>query len=74
MPYNTYSKDKTIQALLDNNAAAAFLGVSSGSLEVWRSTKRYNLKYIKVGRLVKYRLSDLEEFLNRRTVESKHGL
>jgi len=38
-------------------------------LSVWRSTGRYNLPYMKVGRLVRYRLSDLAEFLARRTSE-----
>lgn len=37
------------------------------TLAVWRSTGRYNLPYLKVDRLVKYRISDLAEFLARRT-------
>ncbi|MFQ2613048.1 hypothetical protein ACK3ZS_19930 [Aeromonas caviae] len=37
------------------------------TLAVWRSTGRYNLPYLKVGRLVKYRISDLAEFLASRT-------
>jgi excisionase family DNA binding protein len=48
--------------------AADYLGVSVGTLEVWRCNKRYPLPFIKVGRLVKYRKSDLDAFLESRTV------
>jgi excisionase family DNA binding protein len=47
---------------------AAYLGVSVKTLAVWRCTKRYPLPYVKVGRLVKYRKSDLDQFLKVRTV------
>ena len=53
---------------LNTTEAAEFLGVSIGTLEVWRCTKRYPLPYVKVGRLVKYRRSDLEAWLASRTV------
>ena len=58
-----------LKAELFNNAeAAAYIGVTPGTLEVWRSTKRYNLPFIKVGRLVKYRKESLDAFLDARTV------
>lgn len=47
--------------------AAVVLGVKETTLAVWRSTGRYNLPFFKVGRLVKYRISDLAEFLASRT-------
>lgn len=50
--------------------AAEFLGVSVGTLEVWRSTGRHRLPFFKVGRHVKYRLSDLEEWLEQRSFTS----
>ena len=53
--------------LLNQNQAAEFLGVSKGTLEVWACTKRYNLKYLKIGRLVKYRMQDLLNFLEEQT-------
>lgn len=58
----------THATLLQPKQAAEYLGVSPGTLEVWRSTKRYPLPFIKVGRLVKYRQSDLDAFLESRTV------
>lgn len=54
--------------LLTRADAAAYLGVSKGTLEVWACTKRYPLPYVKVGRLVKYRLSDLQAFVASRTI------
>tara|TARA_R110000868_G_scaffold6539_1_gene36875 strand:+ start:2640 stop:2900 length:261 start_codon:yes stop_codon:yes gene_type:complete len=54
-------------AQIDDKQAAAALGVKTSTLSVWRSTGRYNLPYRKVGRLVRYRLTDLAEFLERRT-------
>lgn len=54
--------------LLTNEEAASYLGVAPNSLAVWRTTKRYSLPYIKVGRLVKYRQTDLDNFLKSRTV------
>lgn len=55
-------------ALLTQEQAAEILGVSPGSLEVWRSTRRYAIPYVKVGRLVRYRRSDLEQWLQSRTI------
>lgn len=54
---------------VDDKQAATALGIKASTLSVWRSTGRYNLPYMKVGRLVRYRLSDLAEFLARRTSE-----
>ncbi len=51
--------------LLSRVEAAAYLGVSAQTLAVWASTKKYRLPFIKVGRLVKYKLDDLNDFLER---------
>ncbi len=56
--------------LYDPGKAAAFLGITIETLAVWRCTKRYNLPYIKVGRLVKYRVADLLAFLESRRVST----
>lgn len=47
--------------------AANYLGISENTLSVWRCVGRYNIEYIKVGRLVRYRKSALDAFLQRRT-------
>lgn len=59
--------------LLGREQAAEYLGVKPRTLDVWASTHRYNLKFIKVGRLAKYRKEDLDEFLARRTVNTGEG-
>ncbi|WON75313.1 helix-turn-helix domain-containing protein [Nitrosospira sp. Is2] len=53
--------------LLSNAEAAIYLDLAENTLPVWRCTGRYDIPYIKVGRLVKYRKSDLDAFLQRRT-------
>lgn len=55
--------------LLTREQAAEYLGVTPRTLAVWACVKRYGLPYVKVGRLAKYRLADLNAFLARRTVE-----
>ena len=56
--------------LLDTEHAAQYIGVTSRTLEVWRCTKRQIIPYIKVGRLVRYRCSDLDCWLQSRTVDA----
>ena len=51
--------------------AAEYLGIAESTLAVWRSNKRYKLPYIKVGRLIRYKLSDLDAFIESRTVSNK---
>lgn len=55
------------EKLLSRQETAKFLGVTEGTLAVWACTKRYELSYVKVGRLVKYKYSDILEFLEKRT-------
>ena len=54
--------------LLNTKEAAEFLGVKEMTLSVWKSTNRYKIPCVKVGRLVKYRHEDLLEFVERRMV------
>ena len=55
--------------LLTPEQAADLLGVTCGTLSVWRCTRRYpGLKYTKVGTRIRYRQSDIEAWLRSRTV------
>lgn len=56
--------------LFSPNEAAEYLGVDPKTLCVWRCTKRYRLPYVKVGRNVRYRLSDLQAWIDSRTLEA----
>ena len=62
------SKDR-----LDRKEAAAFLGAKPQTLAAWASSQRYRLPFIKIGRKVQYRISDLEKFLESRTVDCGAG-
>jgi excisionase family DNA binding protein len=53
-------------SLLTPEEVAEYLGVSVETLNVWRCTKRYNLPYVKAGRLVRYRRADVEAFVASR--------
>lgn len=55
-----------MHTLLTPNQVADYLGIDEQTLAVWRCTKRYKLAYIKTGRLVRYKLEDLNDFLDNR--------
>jgi len=52
--------------LLTPKAVSHILGVTVGTLAVWRATNRYDLPYVKFGRLVRYREEDVEAFITSR--------
>ena len=56
-----------MQILIDERKAAEVLGLSPGTLSVWRSTGRYQVPFVKVGHLVRYRVADLDAWLESRT-------
>jgi excisionase family DNA binding protein len=60
--------------LYDNAQAAAYLGLAENTLSVWRCVGRYDIPFIKVGRLVRYRKSALDAFLERRTHSRVEGI
>lgn len=54
--------------LLSRIEAAEYLGVKKNTLDVWASTGRYNLRYIKIGSSAKYRKEDLDDFILTRSM------
>lgn len=54
--------------LLTTTEAADYLGITPGTLEVWRCTKKQNIEYIRVGRKIKYRKESLDRYLESRTI------
>jgi hypothetical protein len=54
--------------MLTETDAAARLGVTPGTLRVWRCTRRYPLAWCKLGRSVRYRASEVERFITAGTV------
>ena len=63
-----------VNPLLSRDQAAKYLGVKTTTLNVWSCTKRYNLAFVKIGRLCKYRLSDLDAFIARNVVGGEVSL
>ena len=61
--YEMENRDK----LLTRKQAAEFLGLQPQTLAVWAMTGRH-LSFIRVGRSVRYRLTALEAYLERRTI------
>ncbi len=58
--------DNTFEPLMNRKMAAKYLDISPATMAVWDCTKRYNLKPIKIGRSVRYRKSDLDQFIEDR--------
>lgn len=54
--------------LKSRKEAASILGIRPNTLAVWACTGRYNLPFVKIGRRIKYRLTDLEAFIARNVV------
>jgi excisionase family DNA binding protein len=55
--------------LLTQEQVAQRLGIKPATLQIWRVTGRYNLPFVKCGRLVRYREADVRAFIDRRTRE-----
>ncbi len=55
------NKDK----LLTREEAAKYLGVAKTTLANWHVSKKRNITVVKIGRLVKYKLSDLDAFIEK---------
>ena len=51
------------EKLLTPDEVSNLLGIKKHTLAVWRSSGRYNLTFTKVGRSIRYRESDVEQFL-----------
>jgi predicted site-specific integrase-resolvase len=56
--------------------AAQQLGVSTKTLDNWRSSGKSELNFVKVGWLIKYKQEDIDNYINtntfKHTGESKH--
>jgi hypothetical protein len=56
--------------LIDNAPAAEYIGTKPHTLEIWRSTGRHKIPYVRVGSRIKYKTSDLDDWLASRTVNA----
>lgn len=59
-----------IEDFLTEAQAAELLGVSPSTLNLWRTRKmRRGPAYIKYGKIVRYRVEDLEEFIKNSIIQ-----
>jgi excisionase family DNA binding protein len=56
--------------LLSQRDAARLLSVSTRTLERWRVSGEVNLRFVKLGNSVRYRLEDIERCVASRIVRS----
>lgn len=60
-------KEQQVAKLLTPDETANILGITKGTLDVWRCTKRYELNFIKIGKRVMYRSEDILDFIQKRS-------
>ena len=58
-----FGVQRVCSELFTRREAAAYLGIREQTLAVWKCTRRYELPFVKIGRLVKYRKIDLDAFI-----------
>lgn len=68
MKQNETLREILNQKLLDENETAEYLKIAPGTLSVWRSVGRHKLPFVKVGRLVRYRQADLDNWIESRVI------
>ncbi len=54
--------------LLSNKESAAYLGIKTNTLTVWRCKNTQKIPYVKLGRRVFYRLKDLDSFIDKNQI------
>jgi len=50
-------------SLMDQKTAAAYLGTTVGSLNVWRATGIHKIPYVRWGHNIRYRKEDLDAWI-----------
>jgi excisionase family DNA binding protein len=56
----------TKETMLSRREAAKYLGVRENTMAVWACNKRYIIPMFKVGKYVRYKLTDLQKFIASR--------
>ena len=67
MKYNkSFQHDQQHIDLMTVYQAAEYIDVQPNTLNCWRNTGRYSLPFLKIGRNIRYRQSDLDLWLEAR--------
>lgn len=64
-------KDTISCELVDRVDAAKILGIKPETLSGWVCRGKTDLPYIKIGGRVRYKISDLKDFIKRNTIEKE---
>ncbi len=56
------------EKLLSRKEAADFLGLKENTLAVWACNKTYYIPMFKIGKYIKYKLTDLVKFIENQEV------
>jgi hypothetical protein len=64
----TQNLSLNVDALTDTDGASKLLHIPAATLIKWRSTGENNVPFVKIGRSIKYRTSDLKTYIERHTV------
>ena len=64
----TIDVQQVIRDRLSPAEAAEYLGVKVQTLAVWRTARRYDLAFIRIGSRIQYKKADLDAFIERRRV------
>lgn len=57
-----------VDILTDTNGASGLLNIPAKTLIKWRSTGQNNIPFVRIGRKIKYRTTDLKAYIERHTV------
>lgn len=58
------------KVLLTTSEVADITGNTVSTIATWRCTRKVNIPYIKIGKTVRYRLSDVMKFLDEMTLHT----
>jgi Helix-turn-helix domain len=58
-----------MDTLTDTDGASSLLTIPTATLIKWRSTGEVRIPYVRIGRQIKYRTSDLKAFIETSTVK-----
>jgi predicted DNA-binding transcriptional regulator AlpA len=61
------NSDHYDKVFLSTGEVANITGNTTSTLATWRCTKKVNIPYIKIGKTVRYRLSDVLNYLDKMT-------
>lgn len=56
---------------LNTKEASRYLHIKISTLAVWRTNKTYNIPYTKCGGKILYKITDLDSWLNSRTINKE---